>query len=168
MIKRKKMEIKVGKNGSVGNLVVEDQSYTAFNAVKDKLNQALWQNFWKHTQQVAVGDKGSLDLHISWECTMNGRAPARPKAVIAAERAALAVRHNKRQEEREKWRREFDQRVINLRKRIKSQVDHAFAIGKSGTEPAAKYITCQHCDAPAAVLALGVLPHQTRLSWTKI
>jgi hypothetical protein len=108
--------------------------------------------------EAKVGDSGIstlASLSVTWECTLSGRAPARPKNVIAAERAAQAAKRQKKTEQNEKYRADADQRTINLRNRIKTQVDHAFTTGKSGTEPASKYITCQHCDAPAAVLCLN-------------
>ena len=105
-----------------------------------------------------VGDKGSAKvsaLRVDWVCTYKGRRPARPKHVIAAENARLAGKRAARQAEKDKWVAEAAQRVVNIRERIKRQVDHAFALGKHGTEPAAKYITCQHCDGPAAVVCLN-------------
>jgi len=86
---------------------------------------------------------------------MNGRAPRRAPNVIAAEKAASAANGLKRRQQREQWEKERQQRIVHLRQRIRHQVDHAFAIGKSGTEPASKYITCEHCDAPAAWLVLS-------------
>jgi hypothetical protein len=75
--------------------------------------------------------------------------------VIAAEKAVRAVKSQQRQEQRAKWDAEARQRVINMRKRIQQQVDYAFSLGKKGTEPAAKFITCTNCDAPAAVVCLN-------------
>ena len=90
---------------------------------------------------------------------MDRRRPKRAPDVIAAEKAEREANRQQRKLATEKWQKErqqeAEQRLINLRQRIKSQVDHAFAVGKSGTEPAAKYITCQYCDAPAACLVLS-------------
>jgi len=104
------------------------------------------------------GEKGSAAvgfLKVTWECVWSGRAPARPKAVIAAEKAVQAVKAQVRKDQRAKYQAEADARTVNLRQRIKNQVDHAFSLGKHGTESAAKYITCQHCDGPAAVVCLS-------------
>lgn len=138
----------------------EDHTYSAFREIEKELSKILWSH-WRQSLGAAqtVGQRGSLDLGtLSWECTMNGRAPARPKDVIAAEKAARAVKSQTRMADRERWKKEAAERIVNMRKRIKNQVDHAFALGSHGTEPAAKYITCQHCDAPAAVLSLSSAP----------
>jgi hypothetical protein len=146
----------------VNNKVVftkDGESYPAFREAQKKLDYELYQLCgWQPLRAATVGKKGSVDVSISWECTMNGRAPARPKHVIAAEKAARAAKSQARREQRDKWETEAQERIVNLRKRIKSQVDHAFTIGKSGTEPASKYITCQHCDAPAALVCLSQMP----------
>lgn len=145
---------------TVNNRVVfsqEDVTYTAFRDAQKELDKILWSQ-WRQcigAAGVAVGQKGSVSLGVSWECTMNGRAPRRAPDVIAAEKAARSAKVQLRKLEREQWEKEAEKRRINVRKRIKHQVDHAFAIGKSGTEPASKYITCEHCDAPAAVLCLN-------------
>jgi hypothetical protein len=110
---------------------------------------------WK----MKAGTKGRgtaiSDLVVSWECTRNGPRPARAKDVIAAEKAALAVKHAARRARSEENRKRAEQERANLRQRVKNQVDHAFAVGKHGTEPAAKFITCGHCSAPAVLLGLG-------------
>lgn len=131
---------------------------------------ALWDALWNASTAVRtlfetsrtdnVGQKNSksLNITVSCECTMNQiekRRPNRPKDVIAAEKARKAAEAQARNEQRAELEKEAQQRVVNLRKRIKHQVDHAFATGKSGTEPASKYITCQHCDAPAVLLHLN-------------
>ena len=157
MIKHK-FEVK-GDGGKSGNLVAEGASYAIFREIQKKMDALLWQAFdWQKANKAAVGDRGSLNLSVSWECTMNGRAPRRAPDVIAAEKAASAANGLKRRQQREQWEKERQQRIVHLRQRIRHQVDHAFAIGKSGTEPASKYITCEHCDAPAAVLCLSQAP----------
>jgi hypothetical protein len=150
MIKHK-FELKVGNNVTV----FEDQSYAAFRDTQKKIDSLLWQAFnWNTIQNSKVGDKGTINLNIAWECKWNGRAPRRAPDVIAKEKAARAVKAAQRKAEREKWQAEAEARTLNLRQRIKHQVDHAFSLGKHGTESAGKYITCQHCDGPAAVVCL--------------
>jgi hypothetical protein len=150
-----KFELKAD-GGKSGNLVIEATSYVAFREIQKKVEMLLWQALdWQKVRVAKVGDGGSINLSVSWNCTMSGRAPARPKDVIAAEKAARAAKSQARREERERWKKEAAQRVLNLRQRIKHEVDHAFAVGKSGTEPASKYITCEHCHAPAAYLCLN-------------
>ena len=65
----------------------------------------------------------------------------------------------KQQEQAELERRQ-DEQTAQLRKarckRIMHQIDHAFKTGESGSEPVAKYVTCQHCDLPAGFLYLNV------------
>lgn len=128
--------------------------------IKNRVIDMLWQSTQLNSMYEAkVGDKSNsaitvCGIGLSWEC-ISGRAPARPKHVIAAEKAQKAAESQaraQREKEREKERQEH---IVNVRKRIQHQVDHAFATGKSGTEPASKYITCQHCDAPAAFLHLS-------------
>ena len=132
----------------------EDAAYKAFREAEKAVSKILWSN-WQNIYKAQVGQKGAVTVDLSWECTWIGRAPARPKDVIAAEKAARAAKSQARQAQRDQWRAEAEQRIVNLRKRIRQQVDHAFALGKHGTEPAAKYITCQHCDGPAAVVCLN-------------
>lgn len=126
---------------------------------------ALWdaleavRNLFESSRTDNVGQKNSksLNITVSCECTMNQiekRKPNRPKDVIAAEKAQRAAKAQARNEQEAAWEKERQQRIVNLRERIKHQVDHAFATGKSGTEPASKYITCE-CDAPAAFLHLN-------------
>jgi len=139
----------------------EGNAYELFREAEGKITQQLWQAFmpggWQNLRATPVGTKAASNINISvaWECTFNGRAPARPKHVIAAEKAAQAAKGQARREREAKWRAEAEQKVINMRERIKRQVDYAFSQGKTGTEPAAKYITCQHCDGPAAVVCLN-------------
>ena len=81
------------------------------------------------------------------------------KHVIAAEKAAKAAeaqaQTEKFAEAQASWEKDVEVRVTNTPNRIKSQIDHAFALGKHGTEPASTFITCMHCDAPAAVVCLN-------------
>jgi len=153
MIKHK-FEVKVNHKIIFQN---EDHTYSAFREVEKELSKILWSH-WRQRLGAAktVGQKGSLELGtLSWECTWNGRAPRRPKDVIAAEKAARAAKAQARKEHHAKYQAEADERTVHLRQRIKHQVDHAFGLGKHGTESAAKYITCQHCDGPAAVVCLS-------------
>jgi hypothetical protein len=149
--------------------VAEDVTYSAFNEVQKKVESELLRMcgnmMWVPPNQRVVpslGSEGSAVIHIKWTCTQNGRSPARPKHVIAAEKAARAVRTQAKRAQRAEWeakaKAEQLKREANLRNRVKQQVDHAFAQGKHGTEPAAKFITCQHCDAPAALLVLSQMP----------
>ena len=127
---------------------------------------ALWdaltavRNLFETSRTDNVGQKKSksLNITVSCECTMNQiekRKPNRPKDVIAAEKAQRAAIAKAKQEQMAKWDKERQQEILNVRQRIKHQVDHAFVTGKSGTEPASKYITCERCSAPAAFLHLN-------------
>jgi hypothetical protein len=154
MIKHK-IEVKAD-NGRTGNLVVEDQTYKATREIQKKIDSIVYQALsWQKIQTAKVGDEGKINLTVSWKCTWNGRAPKRPKDVIAAEKAAQAVKSQARKERYAKYQAEADERTVHLRQRIRNQVDHAFSLGKHGTESVAKYITCQHCDGPAAVVCLS-------------
>ena len=111
--------------------VKEDLTYAALREVEKQISRELWQAFggWQQINQSTVGERGTVNLSISWECTMNGRAPRRPKDVIAKEKAEQGVRSQARREQREKYRREADQRVIDIRQRIKNQVAIAASHG---------------------------------------
>lgn len=146
-------------------VVSKGEDYPTWNGgigetIKSRMIDMLWQSAQSTPMHSAkVGDKGKSTITLngiglSWECT-SGRAPARPKHVIAAEKAAKDAKLQARRERQARWKKEEAERIVNTRRRIKHQVDHAFALGKHGTEPAAKYITCQHCDAPADVLCLS-------------
>src|SRR5271165_2009555 len=147
-------------------LVSTGESYPTWRGgieeiIKDRMFDLLWQSTQspKHLHEASAGDKGKSTFTISgiglsWACTSNRRTK-RPKAVIEADKARRAAKSQARKQRDKEYEDAAVQRTINLRNRIKQQVDHAFALGKSGTEPAAKYITCQHCDAPAAVVCLN-------------
>lgn len=146
-------------------IIYGEQYPTWGRGIEETIKNRVIDMLWESTQlnspmyKANVGDKSNsaitvCGIRLSWEC-ISGRAPARPKHVIAAEKAARAAKSQARQEQKAKWEKEQQERIVNVRKRIKYQVDHAFATGKSGTEPASKYITCQHCDAPAAFLELS-------------
>lgn len=126
--------------------------------IKQHTADMLWNSMNFSPWNANAGDGGKSitfkGLGLSWTC-ISARAPARPKDVIAAEKAARAAKAEERKKRNEKYRAEADQRTVNLRNRIRTQVDHAFAQGKHGTEPASKYITCQHCEAPADFIALN-------------
>lgn len=156
--------IKVKAKAAInGKTVYDDEGrfYSAvFEAEKNIRNQ-LYNLYWKNGKKVpppVEGQKGKLVIELSWECTMNRRAPARPKKEIAAEKARRAAKAQARKEQRAKWEKERQQEIVNTRQRIKHQVDHAFITGKSGTEPASKFITCEHCNAPAKFLLLNQKP----------
>jgi hypothetical protein len=149
----KKLKMKV----TVNNQVVfnqEDESYKSFRDAQRAMERSLWSHWQKIIAQTE-GQTGAVNMGLSWECTMDRRAPKRAPDVIAAEKASRAAKARKRKLEHEQYEKQKQQEIIRLRQRIKSQVDHAFVIGKSGTEPASKYITCQHCNAPAAFLVLN-------------
>jgi len=133
----------------------EDVSYRAFREAQKELDNLLWSQ-WQKIRNAPKGKKGSINnIDLSWECTWNGRAPKRAPDVIAAEKARRAAKYQKKQQQEAEWEKKRQQEILNVRQRIKHQVDHAFVKGKSGTEPVSKYITCQHCDAPAAFLLLS-------------
>ncbi len=134
----------------------DGQSYPTFREAQRKLDYELYRFCgWQSLHTATVGQKGSANVKLSWECTWNGRAPKRAPDVIAAEKTRRAAKRQKKQLQQAEWKKEQQLRIVNLRQRIKNQVDHAFRTGKSGTEPASKYITCQECDAPAAFLHLS-------------
>jgi hypothetical protein len=133
----------------------EDNHNGAFGDGGKAITCHIWNEYWQTISKAKEGDKGEIQIKFAWKCTLNRRAAPRPKHVIAAEKAASAAKGAARRARSDEWKKEAEIRKINLRMRIKSQVDHAFAVGKHGTEPAAKYITCQHCDAPAALVTLS-------------
>jgi hypothetical protein len=142
---------------TVNNRVVftkDDVSHSAFRDAQKAMEQSLWSQ-WQTIFSMTEGQRGSVNTVVSWECTMNRRAPKRRPDVISAEKTRRAVKGQQQREAKEKWKKESEQRLIHLRQRIKHQVDHAFATGKSGTEPASKYITCEHCNAPAEVVCVS-------------
>jgi len=152
----KKLRIEV----TLDNKVVfskEDVFCSVMFEAQRAMQQHIWPG-WQEFDNLQEGQKGQKVggiVRVSYECTMNRRRPKRAPDVIAAEKAQRDAKRQQAKLATEKWRQEAEQRRLNLRQRIKSQVDHAFAVGKSGTEPAAKYITCQHCDAPAVCLVLS-------------
>lgn len=141
----------------------KDLDYPAWkSAIEEQIKNRIFDMIWQSADfdwDAKVGDKGKSKtingITMSWECT-SGRAPSRPKHVIAAEKAAIAAKHAIRRERAAKWEEERRLELINLRQRVKHQVDHAFALGKSGTEAASKFITCQHCNSPAEYLGLSM------------
>ena len=133
----------------------------AFKAAQAALYQQHRQpgntgNWWSVGLKEVEGDTVTIDVRIVLKCVMNRRAKARSKEVMAAVKAARLV---KQQEQAELERRQ-DEQTAQLRKarckRIMHQIDHAFKTGESGSEPVAKYVTCQHCDLPAGFLYLNV------------
>lgn len=133
--------------------------YEAEKAIRSYIHQKVWQ-FRNNPPQPPIsrvpGEKGEILIALSWECTGNERAKPRPKAVIAAEKAAKAAKVAAKQARDVKWEEQHRIELANFRQRVSNQVSHAFALGKHGTEPAGKYITCGHCNAPAAFLGLGM------------
>jgi hypothetical protein len=138
--------------------------FEAEKALRNKLAGLVWKKptnggRWTKVPPPVEGAKGEIVVRIQWECTMNHRAAPRPKHVIQAEYAQRAAEWAKKDKERRehqaKWEKEQAEETARLRQRISHQVDHAFALGKQGTEPAAKYITCGHCNRPAALLGLN-------------
>jgi hypothetical protein len=149
----------------VGNAVVfngEGLSYQTFREAQKALDRAMYQDCGQSMfdKTVAVGANGSATINLAWVCTMNGRAPARPKDVIQAEKDRRAAEREKEEAEKrareERQEKERLQREANARNRIRQQIDHVFAIGKGAADSdPSKYITCQSCDAPASVLRLS-------------
>lgn len=135
--------------------------FDAEKEITKYISQMIWQYGNNPPPQInkVLGEKGQLNIVLSWECTTTERAPARPKNVIAAEKAAraakVAAKYAEQKAQEEKWEKERQKQIVLLRQRVKHQVDHAFALGKHGTEPAAKFITCGHCNAPAVFLGLN-------------
>src|SRR5215831_1065783 len=86
----------------------EGESYPTFNEMQAMLHQQIWQasmpgGGWQGIHQTPAGAKGSatFNISVSWECTFNGRAPRRPKDVIAKEKAEQAARGQARREREE-------------------------------------------------------------------
>jgi len=104
------------------------------------------------------GNKVSAVLSVTVECLLNRPAPRaarRPPDVIAAEKKAKAEKARQRAIDKENRKKAEERERICRRQRITNQIDHAFRSGpEAGSEPAAKYITCQRCDAPAVFLEL--------------
>jgi hypothetical protein len=147
----KKLKMKVVVNNKV--VFNKEDSHVFGDALK-AARQGLYPN-WGNIFGIKKGQKGAVTVKMSWECTMDGRAPRRAPDVIAAEKAARSVKSHARKLRNEQYAKAAEQLIVNLRKRVKSQVDHAFSSGKSGTESASKYITCQDCEAPAVFLVLS-------------
>ena len=95
-----------------------------------------------------------MTVTLSWKLTRKTREwSAAAQASAAAKRAVTqAAKNAARMEEQRKREKKA---IAQLQERVKNQVDHAFALGKHGTEPAAKFITCGHCNAPAEFLGLN-------------
>jgi hypothetical protein len=110
---------------------------------------------------MSEGETLSIDIpnvRVAVECILNRPAPRaarRPPDVIAAEKKAKAEKARQRAIDIENRKKAEEKERARRRQRITNQIDHAFKSGpESGSEPVAKYITCQHCDAPAAFLEL--------------
>jgi hypothetical protein len=119
------------------------------NAISDSVYKAIR----KDDTSLKLGECGSVTIEVSWMLARQTREwSAATKAKVLANNAA------KRAQQQAKWQKEHEERqkkeTALLQARVKAQVDHAFALGKTGTEPAAKFITC-HCNAPAAILGLS-------------
>lgn len=140
----------LGKEGNYYSDVFEGEK-----ALRSYLYEKLYWNNGQKVPHPVEGEKGKLTVTFEWECTMNRRAPARAKSVIAAEKAQRAAKHAAKAACQAEWEKERQQNVLNVRNRIRHQIDHAFITGKSGTEPVSKYITCEHCNAAAAYLTLS-------------
>jgi hypothetical protein len=103
----------------------------------------------------------SANISIVQTCLVNHRAAARPHDVVQKEREdrlAAALKERQEYEERKrKGREDVLAAQALLRQRVRNQIDLAFKTGVSGSEPAAKYITCDYynCNAQAAVLVLS-------------
>ncbi len=131
----------------------EGETYPIYKEARQTIESELWQVL--HKQYGAnVGDKDSIRISMSVMCTMNGRAPRRPADVIAAEKQRCEDKRQARQAREDAHEKGRALAILRTRKRIQHQVDHAFALGKRGTEPAAKYITCE-CNAPADYVLLN-------------
>ena len=156
----RKHKFKIEVNGKTA-FQKEGETLDVYGEARGKMMNELSKALggWQKLKTETPGQGGSVNITVSWENTFNKRAPARPKDVIASEKAAKAAeaqaQAEKFAEAQASWEKDVEVRVTNTRNRIKSQIDHAFALGKHGTEPASTFITCMHCDAPAAVVCLN-------------
>jgi len=159
-------KITVTANNAVVLSGEANSAWTAYWHAKEALTNAL-SGFEQRVQNLAEGQRASVPVAITAitvECLLNRRAPKRPRRppeVIAAEKKAKAERARQRAIANEAQKKAEEHQALLHRTRITHQIDYAFKSGaESGSEPVAKYITCQHCDAPAAVLQLNrEVPH---------
>jgi hypothetical protein len=108
------------------------------------------------------GQTASLGINVKIECLVNRikpRSPRRPHEVVQQEKEARRLRVEAKaridREHQAKWHAEQERLKKLKRKRIANQIDHAFQSGHSGSGPVETFITCSHCDGPAALLALS-------------
>ena len=73
-------------NGKVVHSTLHEPK-TTFKAAKSRLQHAVWMD-WRRICNMQKGEKTVLDIQVTWTCTMNERAPARPKDVIAGRKSA--------------------------------------------------------------------------------
>jgi hypothetical protein len=118
-------------------------------------------DFSRQVMGLSEGETLSIDIpnvRVAVECILNRPAPRaarRPPYVIAEEKKAKAEKARQRAIDIENRKKAEEKERACRRQRITNQIDHAFKSGpESGSEPVAKYISCQRCDAPAVFLEL--------------
>jgi hypothetical protein len=153
----RKFQAKVYVNKKLVKTVESEYTYGCVSEAVSHLSSKIWEgvraagpDIEKEGEEMKV----AFNVQMVLKCLVNRRAQRRAPDVIAAEKAAMQVARDERaarlkeQEEREVKRRKM------TRIRISHQVSHAFMVGKSGSEPVSKYITCSLCHAPADLIYL--------------
>lgn len=140
-----------------GAVVYTGETPWPYQIIDEARNKMSAQLFNQPLHTLAEGElaDGSLNIAVEWECVclVNRRGKRRAPQVIAAEKAAKRVKQLARAEENRKREEEAARIRKAKRVRITQQIDHAFQTGhESGSEPVAKYITCDTCSSPADFL----------------
>ena len=114
------------------------------------------------------GAEMAFDVHVVLKCAMNRRAPKRAPEVIAQEKAAEKAKKQARDEQKRQAEEQAAQMRKAKRRRIMQQIDHAFQTGHElGSEPVAKYITCDTCSSPADFLYVNTPLAPVPPCWTR-
>jgi hypothetical protein len=140
-----------------GIVNTRESEHPLFFSAEDVIEKGIVVN------SLSEGQSASMELNVKVECLVNRikpRSPNRPHDVVQKEkedrrlRAVEAAREKR--ERAAKWKAELEMLEKLKRKRITNQIDHAFQSGHSGSGPVETFITCSHCDGPAALLALSL------------
>ncbi len=130
--------------------------YQLLQDAKDAIGTQLYKQLGTlHTLAEKEVSTANLKISVECVCLVNRRAKRRAPDVIAAERAAIALKRSQKAAEVAKAKQYEEKLRIQRRQRITNQIDHAFKTGETGSESVAKYLTCEACDAPATHLYLN-------------
>lgn len=145
----------VGKNKKVTTKISESPyDFYEVNTLMTQLGQGMTTAPHLLKEGESAISSASVNASVSVTCIVN-RCQRRAPEVIAAEKALRQQKQTKRAEENARQEKEREKCRLFTRKRITNQIDHAFQTGQSGSEPVAKYITCNHCSGPADFLYLN-------------